>query len=151
MNKIIKVGRATYVNIKFNEVKRTLSIIGVVSPKRNGNASSCGQLNPVDVNALHSQLSPEELTKLNNIWERWHLNNMNAGVEVQETCIRDYREQYPNWKYEFSKACNILKDANLYEVDGYKYGYKWIHEEVPEVILEWLDALPTTKMTVDWF
>lgn len=70
-------------------------------------------------------------------WERWHLNDMRAGLPVQ----MDYLRAFPpapkdcDW---YTSACEALRAANLYEVDGYKFGHKWIREEVPAHVLEWL-------------
>lgn len=70
-------------------------------------------------------------------WERWHLNDMQAGLPVQ----MDYLRAFPpapkdcDW---YTSACESLRAANLYEIDGYKFGHKWLREEVPAHVLEWL-------------
>ena len=74
----------TYVKIKFNE-KGNLSMSGVEGPFQNGNAfGSCGQ--------IYDQLTVEEyapgwdagkVAEFAKIWDKWHLNDMNANCEHQ--------------------------------------------------------------------
>ena len=40
-----------------------------------------------------------------------------------------------------SKACPVC---------GYKYGTKWLHEEVPQEVIDWLFALPDAKNKCVW-
>lgn len=35
-------------------------------------------------------------------------------------------------------------------VCGYKYGSSWMHEDVPQEVIDWLFALPDTKVTPAW-
>lgn len=51
-----------------------------------------------------------------NFWKRWHLNDLRAG------CIHQ-REK--NKAYEISEICPVC---------GYRYGSKWIYEELPPQI-----------------
>jgi hypothetical protein len=70
---------AVYATIKWDG--KRLSITGVEGPKANGHAwGSCGQvtMNSAD----HVQRIPE-YDQLAEVWERWHLNDMNAACEHQ--------------------------------------------------------------------
>ena len=115
----------TIIDIKYNDGK--LSITGK-------NPDSCGQIIE-SVRAEFGHLPAVAL--LCHYWERWHLNDMQAGLPVQ----MDYLRAFPpapkdcDW---YTSACESLRAANLYEVDGYKFGAKWIREDVPAHVLEWL-------------
>lgn len=50
-------------------------------------------------------------------------------------------------RYEESELGILCKPC---PVCGYKYGSSWIKEEVPQDILDWLFALPETKVTPAW-
>jgi len=79
------------------------------------------------------------------VWERWHLNDLRAGTPIQETFIRIAIED--GWKYEYKEACAKLKDAGIYEIDGYKYGHSWLTEEVPQDVIDFLKGLPTSLVS----
>jgi len=70
--------------------------------------------------------------KLMNLWQRNHLNDMNAGTKEQEVAIKDWKSR--GNKYDYTKACEYLKSINLYEVPQgevmYKYGSSWIYREI---------------------
>lgn len=50
-------------------------------------------------------------------------------------------------RYEESELGILCKPC---PVCGYKYGSSWLKEEVPQDILDWLFALPETKVTPAW-
>jgi hypothetical protein len=84
----------------------------------------------------HIKPKNKEQKKLVNLWHKWHLNDMNAGTEEQEAYIKEHLKS----NYDYDKACQLLKDANLYEVihEGkkYKYGHGWITRKLPANIEE---------------
>lgn len=62
---------------------KKLSITGVEGPKSNGDAmGSCGQIDSLEAQKHHEQRAPF-YTKLMEVWERWHLNDMRAACEHQ--------------------------------------------------------------------
>jgi hypothetical protein len=67
------------------------------------------------------------------LWERNHLNDLNAGTFEQENAIKEWKKQGNT--YDFVKVCEYLKSINLYEVErqdiSYKYGSSWIYREIP--------------------
>lgn len=70
---------------------KTLSIVGVIGPKANGNAEGpCGQIDGTlralaESGRLHNapDLSDGDIARLLEVWGRWHLNDMRAGCEHQ--------------------------------------------------------------------
>lgn len=73
-----------YVTIQYRDGR--LSIVGVEGPKANGDATGgCGQT--VDalsrIKAPAPGWEPEDIAKLREVWERWHLNDMQPGCEHQ--------------------------------------------------------------------
>lgn len=66
-------------------------------------------------------------------WKAWHLNDTNAGLPIQTAFL----EANPSIT-TFSAACEALKAAGLYEIDGYQYGQSWLSAPVPDYVLEWL-------------
>ncbi len=86
------------------------------------------------------------------IWKKYHLNSMHAGTPEQTKCIEE-REQAGN-KYDYKKACELLKENNLYEIpftgktigrfynnELYRYGAAWIIEDLPETVYTELNTL----------
>lgn len=79
--------------------------------------------------------------KIMGLWERNHLNDLNAGTPEQTKFIKEL--EATGWKYNYMAACEKLKEANLYEVphpttkELYKYGHGWLYREIsPEDLRE---------------
>jgi hypothetical protein len=133
-----------------------LSISGVIGPKSNGNASGgCGQIDPVSIVNYASEWNKRRIDELNDIWERWHLNSMNAGNKEQEYAIREwkasdiYDKKYYNQGYDswYSMCCAYLESIDMLVVDGYRYGTAWIFEPLDPFVEYWFATLPaTTKL-----
>jgi hypothetical protein len=137
-----------------------LSITGVEAPLKNGDClGGCGQI--VDTLKYDLSLQPEEgwdedmIAKFVSIWERWHLNDMNAGSPLQERAVRAWKMH--GRAYDYVKIKSWLTEGGLnpdpcFKKDGkdYDYGSGWIAEEVPDDVLEWLDNLPFSKVTPNW-
>jgi hypothetical protein len=97
MRRIIRPGKVEdgnlYIKIKYEDKKgeghegqKCLSLIGVVGPKSNGDArGSCGQVTGELLRIKEYAPSWDEgmARKLYEVWECWHLNDMNASCEHQ--------------------------------------------------------------------
>lgn len=93
--------------------------------------------------ATSERLRDDSLFKeLFGLWQRWHLNGLHAGTPEQEAAIKEW-EAAGN-RYDYTKACEMLKARGLYEVpftgltvgrryngELYKYGHGWVVEELP--------------------
>ena len=151
----VKVGRRTvdlYCRIYYGQSngKWRLSITGVEGPLRNGDCvGGCGQ-----VNLRESYVSPangwdaDKIERFLFLWDRWHLNDCRAGTPKQEEMIRQWKES--GWKYYYAEACERLDAAGMLTDEGYKYGSRWLYEEVPDEVLEFLRSLPATDKTPAW-
>ncbi len=113
-----------------------LSLVGEVWYKTsNGRllheSHSCGQIRSELSKAFSENADVQELCAL---WERWHLNGMRAGNAKQnEFLAMEFTATNP---YTYNKACKALKNAGLYEHEGYKYGHAWLCEELPEEVIK---------------
>lgn len=142
----------TFVKIQWDG--KRLSITGVEGPKSNGDCSgACGQIvmHEWNLQLINDEWEPEMVKRLRDLWNRWHLNDMRAGSASQEKYLRNNPiiVTYPETHYE--KACKVLADANLNpDENGYKYGTKWIFEEVPNHIIEELFTFPASKIKPAW-
>ncbi len=211
-----------FIKVKYDDKK--LSITGIEGPRSNGSCiGSCGQI-VMDMNL--EKITPangwtkESIKRLIEIWNAWHLNDMNARCEHQRanwnldakievfdftwtTKFNDLMKKAGNGKmdteeyYNYTQiaenvlnlttnpnkplhmtlaAIELLKDdlikirkqetkaANRVsfsqhtngllnkpcEVCGYKYGTKWLHEDVPESVLQELKDFTTTDITPAW-
>lgn len=84
----------------------------------------------------------EDCVHLMQVWQRWHLNDMRAGTPKQEDAVRKWRQTADDTGY--SAACKMLDSIGLLTDNGYRYGSRWLKEDVPEEILKWLFDLPGT-------
>jgi len=62
------------------------------------------------------------------LWQRNHLNDMHAGTEAQEAEIEKWKAE--GNKYDYTKACDHLKEVGLYNDNGYIYGTSWLYREI---------------------
>lgn len=155
-----------YIEIKWQDGQLTLS--GVEAPLKGGDClGSCGQVGIDAKAACNEGWNRHMLYQLAELWDRWHLNDMNAGSPAQETFVRHWRKTH---EYGYVEAKAALDAAGLepdiahphnYTVkndDGvvvpqvrpYSYGTAWVHEPVPEHVLEWLYHLPDTPVQPAW-
>ena len=122
-----------FVRIEYKSGK--LSITGVEGPLANGNAKgSCGQIYPLTIDLINREWIEGKIRGLDEIWKRYHLNDLTPGCEHQESF---------GWKYDTHKdsQCPIC---------GYKIGTAWKFEEVPTWALDFLKALPESQVTPAW-
>lgn len=190
-----------------------LSISGVVGPLANGDCKGgCGQIDVVELldeeHTFYRGWNEKLVREFQDIWNKWHLNDMRAGCEHQRSgwdlektiqvvsitpSIKFYQENNRTKRGEitgdeYEAFVSIIKDVKnargvlfVYdwvrklidegwvsisktskeraihtlfdchpeglltkpcEVCGYKFGSRWLFEEVPDKVIEWLFALP---------
>lgn len=81
--------------------------------------------------------------KVYKFWKLYHLNDMHAGTPEQEKALEEWENK--GNKYDYTAACEYLKNINMYEVEHngkpYKYGHSWLYQAIPENDLQEIKAL----------
>lgn len=161
-SKVVHIGRNNegqiFCKIKYKDKK--LSISGVIAPKRNGDASSCGQIydslidDDVIPNSKGCAWNNKSIVKFVRIWKKWHLNHAQAGSPRQTKYLED--NPITGGDY-YTQACEALKEAGLnpdndyiYNGKPYNYGHSWLPIEVPQNIVNYLHQLPDTDIQPAW-
>lgn len=89
----------------------------------------CGQCQD---NIVPKDDDQEELVK---IWNKWHLNDMHAGTQLQENAVKAWLKETRE-RYEYQHIVKYLKSIGLHtdhtKVPGYKYGTAWLKQDLPE-------------------
>lgn len=120
-----------------------LSICGAI---RNtfGRMVTCGQI--LDTMKKHLAADPTFM-RIFRLWDKWHLNTMNAGTEKQAAALEKAGIT------DYVAACEYLKTVGLYvdalapnerlahETDGatrtrYEYGHGWITRTLPAAVVD---------------
>lgn len=127
------------VNVSYKNGRLSICGDGHFGPVKGSFGQMHDSLLEVDARYLiDNKWTIQRLRTLSKVWERYHLNDMNAGNHRQELFIRRWKkmtgQKYPG----YSEMCEILKRYKLYDDCGYKYGHEWKSEPVPAVILQWL-------------
>jgi len=81
---------------------------------------------------LSLRLNRDKFQELMVIWKRWHLNDLRAGCTHQREIIRE--SGYDDCSYEEIKKTEFF----VCPVCGYEYGSKWLLEELPPVVVDFL-------------
>ncbi len=80
--------------------------------------------------------------EIHRLWKMWHLNDICAGIKVQDAVIDKWVAE--GNKYEYDAACELLKKENLYQVKSYKYGHEWCFKIIPEADVKLIQHIMTT-------
>ena len=86
--------------------------------------------------------SHESIRELFDIWDRWHLNDMQAGTPEQMAYLNTLEfPGYPVSHYVWAQ--DELTKAGLEPCPktGHRYGSAWFSESVPQGVLERLQAI----------
>ncbi len=117
-------------------VNGELSICGEVwLPSRRDVALGGQCYDSIDAELMEPEYR-ELFLQIKDVWKRWHLNAMRAGNQVQTDALVK-ANLFRNGSYEDAVA--FLKENDLYEVDGYKFGHAWCKEELPQEVLDLLE------------
>lgn len=143
-----------FVDVVFNGER--LSITGVIGPKSNGDCrGSAGQITNSlrEIIVFAAGWDRESVTKLAEIWDRWHLNDMRAGSPAQRAWLDENFEGHR----DYVAVSAALAEAGLnpdpsFEYNGapYKYGHAWLSEEVPADVLDWLSGRQPAARVSPW-
>lgn len=143
--KTVRLGR-TYegaIICKITFVSGKLSITGDEGPNHGGQIV----MGPWEIHSYHPGWDAEMVSKFREIWENWHLNDMQAGSPAQTKFLKENPVK-GGLKY-YEKACDSLRAAGLQPDPGYlhngkpyRYGSTWLRVEVPQDVVDWLSKLP---------
>ena len=122
-----KINRVS-VDIELKDKKEgpALSICGDIWNSKGTDIVCGGQC----LDTISRYIKTDFFKKILRLWKMYHLNDMHAGTVEQEAYLDGLKAD--GWKYDYNDACAKLRDAGLYEVDGYKYGHAWLYREIPE-------------------
>ena len=115
---------------KVNEYK-VLSLVGV-------SRDFGGQINNelLDKNQVKLSIPKEDAKRLKEIWDKHHLNDLNAGTKKQQKLLENFNITGSNYNYD--QAVSVLRKNNLLEDRGYRYGSQWLVSDVPEKDLKFI-------------
>jgi len=174
MKTTIRLNRTHYVFVDWKN--NNLSMSGVVGPRADGDChGGCGQIKKEVKKLLDDPLGKllvpkEKIQRIVDIWENYHLNDMQAGCEHQRQLGWDkipidpakpldaYGKYYPNQE---GATWNMMVWVTPEEfpgglltaecpVCGYRYGTKWLRKEVPQEAVDFLFSLPNTPAPGAW-
>lgn len=189
MKKIINPYRSkTYGGRSYNvymeiEIKDgNLSISGTEGPLPSGNClGSCGQiimnfkeydkrgymnLSDIQLNMLNAGWTKAKLKKFFDIWDEWHLNNVQSACEHQRALGWTYEDHHGMFvdrprkvividEYDDGTSNDPLQVFNEFKghlcpVCGYSIGSAWLKKELPEDVISFLMSLPNSQTTPAW-
>jgi len=129
-------GEKVRIHVEFKNAN--LSITGTITD--HGLEVGSGQINPIDPTGFQftNGWNAEKLTTLNEIWDLYHLNDMNAGTPAQTALVRQYTQTH---RFDYDEVCIFLAENDMFNDNGYKYGNGWLRIEVPADVIEWLGQL----------
>lgn len=110
------------------------SASGVVWNSRKTDCYCAGQI----FDSVKPYLKTRLFNEVYDLWNKYHLNDMHAGTARQEVLVREYLKTHEN---DYNKVCEYLKENNLYEDEGCKYGAAWYYHEIPAEDLERIKKL----------
>lgn len=135
-----------------------LCITGVIDPKANGDSHGpSGQLlldGHLSLETLYPGWTPEMVGRLFQIWDEYHLNNMQAGSPAQMAVVNSLPRNtaYEGQVKALAEAGLLIDQSYLHNGKPYRYGTAWLRIEVPEDVMKFIETLPAAKkeMPVIW-
>ena len=126
------------VNLRQTENGPALSIIGMMG-------DAAGQIykdiRRAECFNFRSGWTQEKLDKLLDVWEAYHLNDLQAGTPEQMEILRSWFEtvKYPENTYD--GQLRQLDKHGMRTHNGHVYGTKWLYLPIPADVLEFLHSL----------
>lgn len=166
--KIVRIGKqhpswspypfSTFIKVVFDGAR--LSMTGVEGPQANGNChGSCGQINMHEwaISAYAPGIDAATVKRIREVWEAWHLNDMQAGSPRQMAHLAANPVEWTYPESHYVKACEALTAAGInpdqdHLLNGkpYRYGSAWLTVAVPDDVLAFLRSLPDTDIQPAW-
>jgi hypothetical protein len=151
-------GRYATVYCRIQITDGELSICGVEGPLRSGNClGSCGQINKgLTIEKFAPGWTLELLQQFLEVWNRWHLNHLRSGCEHQRKMGWKYEGHHGDFVQLETKVPGCLRFSysaflgHRCPVCGYRIGSRWLKEELPEEVIQFLQGLPETDKEPAW-
>lgn len=128
----IRPGTHRTVDLEDTENPVILSIVGSVWNHIHTDVVFCGQCYERLLKLLPDS---ELLQRIVKVWKHWHLNDLRAGTREQQAIIDEYRQQNPDWQYDYIHECEVLAAYGLLVDRGCKYGTAWLVELLPNSVV----------------
>lgn len=74
------------------------------------------------------------------VWKRWNLNDMRAGTARQEEILRKAKDSGIELN-SHEDGRNVLAEKDAYIDNGHKYGTRWLREELPQDVIDYIMTL----------
>lgn len=71
--------------------------------------------------------------KIYDWWKEWHLNDMHAGTEKQESALE--QAGLTGWANNYTECCKYLESIGLLIDDDYVFGTGWLKRVIPSETL----------------
>lgn len=134
----------------------TLSMTGSVWNLSRSDITQGGQMQDTlreeldNGNLRLKNVSRDEFRKLLDVWDEWHLNDLNAGTDEQRKVIEAHKNEGKYEKFDkfLDRPRAILKDNKLNPDRGYDYGSSWLYRPIPNSILEFVRSIQN-KLRID--
>lgn len=132
-----KISCTLEIAIKEQKSFKSLSIVGTYFT---GKKLLKSEKNLLGWGQIYDEVQEIIPARLYEIWKRWHLNDMRAGTFVQEEILRQAKVSGVEFN-DYDDACNYLQRFDALVDDGYKYGSKWLKEELPQEVIDYVYCL----------
>jgi len=91
-----------------------------------------------EIRRLHGD--NRNVLRLCELWDRWHLNGLNAGMREQMEFLGSYRKRH-DYANDYDRDTLGLQASNLLTVNGIRYGNAWLVEIIPPAVLNEINEL----------
>lgn len=124
----------------------TLSICGNVQGPRgyDSGGQNREEFTPENMNQDRMIVSMQDLARIVEIWDRWHLNTMKGECCHQDRGAHVDREgetTYPDGWFTSPRFEEVTAAQTAKCPVGYKYGSAWLTEPLPESVIEEITGL----------
>lgn len=120
-----------------NNGKTILSICGNVWNAKHTDIVMGGQCLDT-LNEFECLKNNETFKCLYRLWKLYHLNDLHAGTESQETLLENWEGRKHG---DYDSDCKYLESKGLLYDNGYKYGSSWLYRPIPENDLNVIKSL----------
>lgn len=122
-----------------NDKYLSVSICGEIWNNLHTDIIAGGQL----VDEIAKLIPSKRVKRIEELWNRWHLNDMKSGTVTQQNWVRIHLA-LTGKRYDYGEICQEMPQ-NILVDRGYKYGSAWLVDLVPPEVVEELKQLFTKE------